>query len=353
MPNRAVAFVVLLQVLTLIFVPSASSQQSMPVSRTYALPCAPQTLAVATDGSTAWFACEGQSAENVSDWVHRNWVYALDLESGRVKKISEGHGFVRFLPAPHGAEAIMMRLGERKAKHAVLVNGNGIVKELPIIDAIDWNSAGTNVYFEAGSTIEAEAWNILGILNVRVGSVKKVKLSAAAEDLYVCRATGNLYFGGPSFDEKENLKFAVAEYDADGKPSGKTPQFPAGEFSSNCRFVVTEGFFHGTVPWEITEVASGKRLEFFPISTAKDAAWLSFLQWNPRRERLYIRTSESAVNGNIAETKTQLEVVDAATRSVVAEFFDFDGAAAWCADGRSVLLARGKRLDAVTIGDGQ
>jgi hypothetical protein len=76
------------------------SQDEIRELRSYTLPCEPDSLAVAADGTTAWIACEEAGKGSLeSAWMHRNWVYALNLESGRVKKIAQGHGGVVFFAA--------------------------------------------------------------------------------------------------------------------------------------------------------------------------------------------------------------------------------------------------------------
>jgi hypothetical protein len=326
-------------------VPPVYAQEEMRELQSYALPCEPQSTAMAADGSTAWIACEEVgTGELKSDWLYRNWIYALDLRSGRARKISEGHGVVRFLPSPRDSEAIMMRWGEKQAKRALLVNGHGVVKELPIESAIDWSPDGAKVYFEAGSTIEAEAWNILGILSVKDRTMQRVKLTVAAEGLSVCASTGELYFGDPDIDETGNLTADAMEYDPNGKQKAKVEAFPPGTFSAKCRFVATGESSHGPMPWEIVETATGKRLAWFDADDSASAPWTSFFAWNPRRESLYLRTTDTPVKGSDSKMRTVLQAVDAIDGRVLAEFPEFGGAAAWSADGESVMIVTGKKL---------
>ncbi len=326
--------------------------QKIPIAlRTYPLPCQPTALAASADGATAWFACEQNATGALkSDWVYPNSVYALDLLSGKARKISEGHGVVRFLPAPRGSQAILFRLGERRARRALLLEGLRVVKPLPIDSAIEWSADGTMVYFEAGSTVQAEAWDILGVLTLKDSSIKKSKLTLPADGLFVCQATGEIYTGGPWFDGTGKMYFDTVEYDSKGKFVRKAPTLPLGWLSPNCRYMATPDSYDGPLPWEIVEFQSGKRLARFVESDDSSSPWVSFVAWNPRRESVYLRTIDTPVKGSDTATRTVLQAVDAAAdNKVLAEFADFSGAAAWSADGSSVLLAKGNQLLTIPI----
>jgi hypothetical protein len=320
------------------------------ISRSYPLPCQPDSIAASADGSTVWIACEEKGHGSLkSDWVYRNWVYAADLQSGRLQKISTGHGFVGFLPAPHGMGAVMTRVGEMHPKHALLLSGAKIVKQLPIDWPIAWSGDGTNLYFDAGSTVQAEAWDILGILHLNDMSIEKVQLTSAAEGIDVCAATGEIYQGESELDREGNLSFEVRVYDANGKFLRKPAGIPSGRFSANCRYMATDDSFHGPVPWEIFDVAAGKRLELFPDADHSGSSWQSFGAWNPRTENLYLRTLETPVKDSATETNTVLQIADAATGKLVASRADFGDMVTWSSDGASVLVAKDSKLTIVPL----
>jgi hypothetical protein len=326
------------------------SQETAEISRSYPLPCQPDSIAASADGSTVWIACEEKGNGSLkSDWVYRNWVYALDVTSGRIQKISTGHGFVNFLPSPHGVDAVMTRLGEMHSKHALLLSGAKIVKELPIDWPIAWNSEGTKLYFEAGSTSQGEAWDILGILHLNGMSIEKVQLTSAAEGIEVCAATGEIYQGDPELDREGNLSFEVRVYDSNGKFLRKPAGIPSGRFSANCRYMATDDSFHGPGPWEIFDVEAGKRLELFPDPDHSGSSWQSFVAWNPRTENLYLRTLETPVKGSATETNTVLQIADAATGKLVASRAESGEVVTWSSDGESVILAKDSKLTIVPL----
>lgn len=328
----------------------AYSQEKLIEGRSYALPCEPHSIAVASDGTTAWLVCEetGKGALE-SGWVHKNRTYSLNGVTGRILKISEGHGVVRFMPSPKGSQPIMRRWGEKHGKRALLVNGHRVVKELPVLSPIDWSPDGTKIYFEAGSTVEADAWDILGILRLKDLSIAKVKLLSPTEGFGICAATGEIFTGAPILGEAAPTAFDAVVYDANGVVARRETRFPPGRFSANCRYVATDDFFHGPVPWAIVEVASGKRLAWFQVGDAADAAWQGFVAWNPQKESVYLRTTDTPVKGSSTATVTALQVVDAAGDRIIREFSDFQGSAAWSAEGESVILAEGKHLQVVPL----
>jgi hypothetical protein len=99
------------------------------------------------------------------------------------------------------------------------------------------------------------------------------------------------------------------------------------------------------MPWEIVETASGKVLAWFGADESAGEPWTIFLAWNPRRESLYLRTTDTPAKGSDSKVQTTLQAVDAIDGRVLAEFPEFGGAAAWSGDGESVLIAKGKNLD--------
>jgi hypothetical protein len=209
-----------------------------------------------------------------------------------------------------------------------------------------WGADARRLFFEGGSTIDAEAWNILGTLSLKDLSVSKHPLLEPTENIYVCRSTGHLFtdYGEPIGMGDRRSRFAV-EYDPDMR-SQRVVRFPAGHFSANCRYVATETSPHGPTPWGIFELATGRELAHFDLTGEGHKDEFEFLSWNPRRDHLYLRVQYPRSEGNAIGSRTSVELVDLRRSKVLESFPSFSEdeflppRIAWTGDGEWLIIAR-------------
>jgi hypothetical protein len=214
-----------------------------------------------------------------------------------------------------------------------------------------WGADARRIFFHGGSTLEAEAWNILGILSVKDLAVSKRALLEPTESLYVCAATGHLFTGYATRGSNGELKgkFTV-DYDSETNRPQRVDRFPPGDFSATCRYVATTSSFHGPVPWGIFEVATGQELFHFDFTAEGRKDEFEFHSWNPRQDQLFLRVSYPASRGKAGEDRTRLELVDLRRRRVLESFasssdgVDWPDEVAWSNDGMWLIIARGNSL---------
>ena len=159
---------------------------------------------------------------------------------------------------------------ERGSGLAILYDGPRRVAELPIDPSfLVWSADASKIYFYGGSTIQSDAWNILGVLRLNGLAVSREKLVEPTQNVYVCSDSGHLFTGDPIPNKQGELEATAAEYDSDVRFLRRITEFLPGHFSVSCRYVATEQNLHGPLPWEIIEVATGKRLLHFKYTGEK------------------------------------------------------------------------------------
>jgi len=150
---------------------------------------------------------------------------------------------------------------ERGSGQPVPYDGTQKVAELFIDPSLlIWSADATKIYFYGGSTIQTDAWNILGVLRPNGLVVSCEKLLEPTESVHICAADGHLFTGDPIPNNKRKLEANSVEYDSDLKFIRRVAKFIPGNFSASCRYVATEQSYHGPLSGEIIDVATGEYL---------------------------------------------------------------------------------------------
>ncbi len=219
---------VLLSVLT---VPLRICGQRLDGEKAYELPCHPELLAPSGDGTTVWFACQEISRET-TQFVTRGFrpttVYALALGSGRLSELCRLSGIDRIVAAPVGDQFIVVFPDENRRDETVLYRRNERVSTLPIDPwMLVWSTDAEHIFFRGGSTLQAEAWNILGVLRLKDLAVSKRTLLEPTESIYMCPATGHIFTGYAEPDRRGKLKGRSAvDYGPDLNRPTSVKNFP-------------------------------------------------------------------------------------------------------------------------------
>ncbi len=234
----------------------------------------------------------------------------------------------------------MVVMPEEKGWGAVfLYDQQTKIKKLPI-DAywLEWSADAKKVYFYGGSTIQADAWDILGIYDLDTGQTHRRRLRSPTEIVRVCLKNGNVYSATPVYPGSAGR---TVEYDSDIHYLRQITNWLGARFSANCSFVASEADYHGPLPWKIFETGTGKTLFAFDAVDGEDKLpSYSLLEWNPRHESLMLR--DHSFGGGVSV----VEVFDIKTGKIVQQL-PGTGSVAWSADGDSVLMAVGTKLRSV------
>ena len=322
--------------------------------KTYSLPCEALDVVPSGDGTTIWFTC----SKEWSDWkraveqarrsgkpepppkgadYRSTDLYTLDLATGRTVLAAHSPGAPSIIPAPHENRALVVFPAEHSWGTAYLYEKEKRLAELPLnAYFLLWSADGKLVYSYGGSTVEADAWNILGIFDLSAGKLLKKTLKEPTEIVRVCAATGHVFTATPVYP---GSPASTIEYDREVNFVRRVTKWEGARFSATCKYVASESDFHGPLPWSVFETATGKRLYRFDYcEDDKDSYGLT--AWNPKVDRLMIR--EYVAKG-AAWDHAPNQVFDVATGRV-REILPKAEAYAWSADGRSVILGRGRTL---------
>jgi hypothetical protein len=343
---------------------SDTAQRSASTDHTFSLPCEATSFRLSGDGAMIWFACEDQSLRkrwesDAAEAQRKNVppppppvmshsptdVYGLEIASGRVTPLVHANGTVEIIAAPLGPQMILVLPHERGSSLAVLYDGPRRLAELPIDPSfLAWSADASKVYFYGGSTIQSDAWNILGVLRLNRLAVSREKLVEPTENVYVCSDSGHIFIGDPIPNRQGELEASTAEYDSDVRFLRRITEFLPGHFSESCRYVATEQSFHGPLPWEIIEVATGKRLLRFEYTGEGKVEEFEFGSWNPKREDVFLRFAVQPLDNQTREQQTVVQVFSVVKRDVLHSFRDIPGQVAWSKDGENLIFLRGNSL---------
>jgi hypothetical protein len=255
-------------------------------------------------------------------------------------------GWFRVTAAPAGRQAVIVVPEQASNGKVLLYEATRPISPLPIeAEYLAWSSDASKVYFFGGSTLEADAWKILGSLKLASLAIAKAKLPVPTEDINICPANGHIFAGIVPFDRKGHaLPYAAAELDSELHFIARRKEIPPGRFSASCRFVASPGSFpHGPAPWEVVDAGTGRRVLQFEFSgEGKKPEEFQFNSWNPARESVLLRTAYRASGSK--EITTDVQVFDIDRKSIVDSVRDIAGEAQWSRDGRSVIFSRGRAL---------
>jgi hypothetical protein len=355
----------------IVFVAPFTAQHTEPSERSFTLPCEATSFMQSGDGAMIWFACEDQSLRKrwESDAAEaqrknvpppappvtshsRTDVYSLEVASGRVTPLVHANGRVAIVAAPQGTKMILVLPKEAGSGLAVLYDGPHRMAELPIDPSfLVWSADASKIYFYGGSTIQSDAWNILGVLRLSGLAVSREKLVEPTENVYVCSDSGHLFTGDPIPNREGELAASTAEYDSDVRFLQRITKFLPGHFSVSCRYVATEQSFHGPLPWEIIEVATGKRLLRFEYTGEGKEEEFEFGSWNPKREDVFLRFAVQPLNSQNSVQRPVVQVFSLVKRDVLHSFSDIPGQVAWSKDGENLVFLQGNSLVFRSVSD--
>ncbi|HTK94428.1 MAG TPA: hypothetical protein VL382_02225 [Terriglobales bacterium] len=338
----------------LVCLPAAALAQ-----KSYTLPCLAQTIAPSADGTVLWFTCRtgakwdqfqkeaaaakaaGKEAPSYGTNAFQDALYALDLGNGNVAKLGEGMAQIEIHPAPKAALAVVTFPQDKGHDKAILYKAGMKGPELPIDPSfLLWSADATHLYFYGGTTLQQDAWNLLGELELATMKKSQTKLRHPGENAYVCERDGHVYAGDPAADKPGSVN---DEYDAEGKFVTSAHRFPAGHFSAQCKYVATEDSWHGPLPWFVVDTASGQQLMEIQFGGEGKPGEYDFRAWNPARETVLLRTAWS-------DDKMTVEAFDVVLRKALLSSTEADDApVAWSADGKAIVVARGKELVFVPV----
>lgn len=320
--------------------------------RTFQLPCEIASASPSGDGNAVWVACfirkTDKSGKPLNYYQSTSLVYSVNVSTGRVTQILSNVGVITVSPAQVGDKVIVVVPRERSNGKAILFSGSVRSSiDLSFVDPglIVWGADGQRLYFYGGSTLQADAWNILGLLRLNDVSASKTTLSEPTEDVYVCSRTGHVYTGLPGFDTTTGhlAEAHAVEYDANLRRVGKAP-FPPGAFSAGCRYIATPSSWHGPIPWRIVETANAREVIRFAFTGGEEnREEFEFSSWNPKLDAILLRTRY--YRDSSGKEGTELQVFDIVQRRVIESLADDpERNPVWSADGRSIIMARGHSL---------
>ena len=323
--------------------------------RTYTLPCEIGSFSPSGDGTTVWIGCfelpapPGKASPEFA--YQRNSVaYALDTASGRLTEIVRSTGMIFVAAAPAGAKAVLWLTAANTDNAATVYERSRKIAKLSaeVLDPSWTPDAKKLVFLTSLPGDQSPLPKLLGTVNVDGSAISKVKLAMPSELLFSCRQNGHLFTGDIAVGRSGHLKVAGAdEYGPDLRYLGRNAKTPPGDFSATCRYVATPSSFHGPVPWEIVDTATGRQLMYSDFTGEGKNTEYQFVAWNPRREGIFLRRVH--LPGDPRDEKSALQIFDLRSGGVVESIASTVGAtlspeAQWSPDGNWLMLARGQSL---------
>ena len=193
------------------------------------VPCDITGIAVAGDGSGIWFTCSRnlaalkrsvEAGQTVSPYVglknDPTELYWLPNSTKSPVRITSAGGYINLFAAPSGSQSLIVVPEQQSWGRVVLYERRKQMKELPVDAAfLLWSADSHRLYFYGGSTVQADAWNILGIYDLKTSKVTRIKLNEPTEILNVCPENGNVYsvtppyahFAGKTLEYTPTMKF--------------------------------------------------------------------------------------------------------------------------------------------------
>lgn len=220
--------------------------------------------------------------------------YVINTGSGRHKRLVSGERYVTASPVGH---RFLMSTSEDGTAALAVLNGSSLGKVYKVGEYVFgwWDSQGTRFYFEAGWPQGHEAFNVLGILNLRDGEVARKQLHENTALLTTCRTNGHVYTEHWLPTQGGRAVEVADEYDADGNFL-QTRGDANVVFSANCRYAVSMSAIspRGGRDWAIYNATSAQRLDSF-VFGYENEGW--FGGWNPKYDHLLLLHTMSARTG--------------------------------------------------------
>lgn len=287
--------------------------------------------------SRNWLAIKkAQAASQPTPTANPSDVYWIDSATGVPEKVASADTAVNVIAAPSGSQSLIVMAQRSGSGRVMLYNRERRVKELPV-DAtfLLWGGDSQKVYFYGGTTIQADAWNILGIYDVNNGSITRAKLREPAEILRVCPANGEVYSATPQYPK---FRGSTVEYTPEIQFVRQIHGWIGARFSAQCTYVASESDYHGPLPWSIYNTRSAKKL--FQFSAADEdtkGGIYSLVAWNPKHDSVLLREHVSEHHQRL------LEVFDVKGGRVLQTLPGAD-LPTWSADGANIIVPDGDVL---------
>ncbi len=282
-----------------------------------------------------WFVCQKQSSSSA---------YSLDLATTSIIPLETAHGSIWVSAAPVGNKAVLTAWEPSASRRVSLYEGGRKICDLPVDNVLAWSADAKKIYFEAGSTIQGDAWDTLGILTLDDMSITRKKLLALTESVNVCAADGRLFTGDPIVNEDGDLEAETVEYGPNLETPRRIPNLLPGNFSATCRYIATESSFHGPLPWAILDVATGGKLMTFDFTGEGRKEEFEFHSWNPKYDELLLRVADHPLTKQGEILPSTLQVFDVERNCVLSSIENSHGVAEWSSDGERLILAKSKSL---------
>ena len=321
--------------------PMLSLSQSTLGSHKYGLPCEANQMAQSGDGGTVWVVCQ--------DSFTSSSAYALDLASSETILLTKStQGLILLTAAPVDSRALLNIPKSRidGTWKSFLYQGTHKIAELPMIFPEAWSADASKIYVLIGGNLASDPWDNFGVFNLDDMRLSRRRI-VPTENLHVCSTDGRLLAGDG------RLKGDPVEYDLNLENPRRQPTLLPGEFSATCRYIATGSTDHGPVPWQVIEVATGRRLFKFDFTAEGKKEEFEFLSWNPKHDGILLRVVDHPVNADGDGPPSTLQVFDV-ERGCVAQSFENLGRLAefttvWSSDGNSLVVPKGEWLYIVPV----
>jgi hypothetical protein len=322
--------------------------------RTYTLPCEIGSFSPSADGTTVWIGCfelpkPGKASPDFG-YDRNSVVYALDTASGQLTEIARSTGGIFFAAAPVGAKVVVSLTAANTENAPTLYERSRKIAAFSA-EALypSWTpDAKKLMYLTSLPGDQSPLPKLLGIVNVDDLAISKVRLAVPTELLFTCRENGHHFTGDIAIDRSGHLKVAGAdEYGPDFRYLGRNAKIPPGDFSATCRYVATPSLFHGPVPWEIVDTATGRQLMYSDFTGESKKPEYESVSWNPKHEGIFLRRLH--LPGDPRGEKSTLQIFDPRSGRVVESMASAKIAALWpeaqwSSDGNWLMSARGQSL---------
>ena len=206
----------------------------------------------------------------------------IEQQSGQaVRRIANTSESSLISVSANGSAAAVSHAMSHARTRLIILSRDGIRDQFLIAGSGQgvWDGKGERYFFHYSSTVEADAWNVLGAYDTRTRKVAVHTLHGMTESLDFCAAKQSITTESWMFNSGEaGLRFAD-EYDLNGKYL-RSRTLPGGRFSASCKFATEFVSAHGPIRTHIYDSKTGETLWSLP-TTSDDSVWSSVVEWNP------------------------------------------------------------------------
>jgi hypothetical protein len=190
---------------------------------------------------------------------------------------------------------------------------------------VAWSADGTKLFYDAGSTVNADGFNILGIFDTQKFRTRQIHLRNITEHVTTCSKSGYIY----TESWVDDWPPEADAYDQNGTFLFHSKN-PYVDFSASCHFGVPFASAHGPADWAVFDARSRNIVTQFPWHDDDPSRQHSFEAWNPVIDQLFLM-HDFATGAE--------QVFDIQKRAVVYWCSDCS-AVSWSADGKSLIYWR-------------